>query len=87
MNAATQTFRLSAFISKLLGIGDIQSLIEHVQLLNLQDDESHKKTMENFKGASSYTGRDFQNTNEHLTKMGSLANIALMIPGMSGIMS
>ncbi|EDK39324.2 conserved hypothetical protein [Meyerozyma guilliermondii ATCC 6260] len=81
-----ETFRPSAFISKLLGIGDIQSLIEHVQSLNLQDDESHKKTMENFKEGK-FTLRDFQTQMNNFTKMGSLANIASMIPGMSGIMS
>lgn len=81
-----EVFKPSTFISKLLGIGDIQSLIEHVQLLNLQDDEGHKQTMENFKEGK-FTLRDFQTQMGNFMKMGPLTNIASMIPGMSGIMN
>ncbi|CCE86947.1 Piso0_005471 [Millerozyma farinosa CBS 7064] len=81
-----EVFKPSSFVSKLLGIGDIQSLIEHVQSLNLQDDESHKKTMENFKEGK-FTLRDFQTQMNNFMKMGPLTNIASMIPGMSNIMS
>lgn len=81
-----ETFKPSTFMSKLLGIGDIQSLIEHVQLLNLQDDENHKKTIENFKEGK-FTLRDFQTQMNNFLKMGPLTNIASMIPGMSNIMN
>ncbi|QBM90237.1 signal recognition particle subunit FFH/SRP54 srp54 [Metschnikowia aff. pulcherrima] len=81
-----EAFKPSSFISKLLGIGDIQSLIEHVLLLNLQDDEMHKKTIENFKEGK-FTLRDFQTQMNNFLKMGPLTNIASMIPGMSNIMS
>ncbi|CUM68497.1 uncharacterized protein PRCAT00006222001 [Priceomyces carsonii] len=81
-----EIFKPSSFISKLLGIGDIQSLIEHVQSLNLQDDASHKKTMENIKEGK-FTLRDFQTQMNNFLKMGPLTNIASMIPGMSSIMS
>ncbi|KSA03119.1 uncharacterized protein AC631_01132 [Debaryomyces fabryi] len=81
-----EIFKPQSFISKLLGIGDIQSLIEHVQSLNLQDDESHKKTIENFKEGK-FTLRDFQTQMNNFMKMGPLTNIASMIPGMSNIMS
>lgn len=81
-----ETFKPSSFISKMLGIGDIQSLIEHVQLLNLQDDEGHKKTIENFKEGK-FTLRDFQTQINNFLKMGPLTNIASMIPGMSNIMN
>lgn len=57
-----ESFKPTTFISKLLGIGDIQSLIEHVQSLNLQDDESHQQTIENFK-REIYLTR-FPNSNE-----------------------
>lgn len=80
-----EPFKPTTFILKLLGIGDIQSLIEHVQLLNLQDDESHKQTIENFKEGK-FTLRDFQTQMNNFLKMGPLTNIASMIPGMSGIM-
>lgn len=81
-----EVFKPSTFISKLLGIGDIQSLIEHVLLLNLQDDELHKKTIENFKEGK-FTLRDFQTQMNNFLKMGPLTNIASMIPGMSNIMN
>lgn len=81
-----EVFRPTTFISKLLGIGDIQSLIDHVQGLNLQDDENHKKTIENFKEGK-FTLRDFQTQMNNLLKMGPLTNIASMIPGMANIMS
>ncbi|QEL61545.1 hypothetical protein SBP28_003590 [Candidozyma auris] len=81
-----EVFKPSTFISKLLGIGDIQSLIEQVQSLNLQDDESHKQTIENFKEGK-FTLRDFQTQMNNFMKMGPLTNIASMIPGMSSIMS
>ncbi|ODV65261.1 signal recognition particle 54 kDa protein [Hyphopichia burtonii NRRL Y-1933] len=81
-----EIFKPTSFISKLLGIGDIQSLIEHVQGLNLQDDEGHKKTIENIKEGK-FTLRDFQTQMNNFMKMGPLTNIASMIPGMSNIMS
>lgn len=81
-----EPFKPSSFISQLLGIGDIQSLIDHVQSLDLQNDAGHKQTMENIKEGK-FTLKDFQNQMNNFLKMGSLANIASMIPGLSGIMS
>lgn len=80
-----EPFKPSSFISRLLGIGDIQSLLEHVKSLNLQDDEGHQKTMENFKEGK-FTLRDFQTQMNNFMKMGPLSNIASMIPGMSNLM-
>ena len=81
-----EIFKPTTFISKLLGIGDIQSLIEHVQSLDLQNDEGHKQTMENIKEGK-FTLKDFQNQMNNFMKMGPLTNIASMIPGLSNIMS
>ena len=81
-----EVFKPTTFISKLLGIGDIQSLIEHVQSLNLHQDEGHKQTIENIKEGK-FTLKDFQNQMNNFMKMGPLTNIASMIPGMSGLMS
>ncbi|KAI5969326.1 SRP54 [Candida margitis] len=81
-----EVFKPTTFISKLLGIGDIQSLIEHVQSLNLHQDEGHKQTIENIKEGK-FTLKDFQNQMNNFMKMGPLTNIASMIPGMSSIMS
>lgn len=81
-----EVFKPTSFISKLLGIGDIQSLMEHVQLLNLQNDESHVKSIENFKEGR-FTLKNYQTQMKNFLKMGPLTNIASMIPGMSNIMS
>ncbi|KAG7662223.1 SRP54 [[Candida] subhashii] len=81
-----EVFKPSTFISKLLGIGDIQGLIEHVQSLNLHQDESHKQTIENIKEGK-FTLKDFQNQMNNFLKMGPLTNIASMIPGLGNIMS
>ncbi|RCK62800.1 Signal recognition particle [Candida viswanathii] len=81
-----EIFKPTTFISKLLGIGDIQGLIEHVQSLNLHQDEGHKQTIENIKEGK-FTLKDFQNQMNNFLKMGPLTNIASMIPGMSNILS
>lgn len=81
-----EVFKPSTFISKLLGIGDIQGLIEHVQSLNLHQDEGHKQTIENIKEGK-FTLKDFQNQMNNFLKMGPLTNIASMIPGLGNIMS
>ncbi|RKP31932.1 signal recognition particle 54 kDa protein [Metschnikowia bicuspidata] len=81
-----EVFKPTLFISKLLGIGDIQSLMEHVQLLNLQDDENHQKSIENFKEGR-FTLKNYHTQMKNFLKMGPLTNIASMIPGMSNIMN
>lgn len=80
-----EPFKPSSFISKLLGIGDLQLLMDQVKSLNLQDDENHKKTMEHIKEGK-FTLRDFQTQMNNFMKMGPLTNIASMIPGMSNLM-
>lgn len=81
-----EIFKPTTFISKLLDIGDIQGLIEHVQSLNLHQDEGHKQTIEHIKEGK-FTLKDFQNQMNNFLKMGPLTNIASMIPGLSNIMS
>ncbi|CAI5755707.1 unnamed protein product [Candida verbasci] len=81
-----EVFKPTTFISKLLGIGDIQGLIEHVQSLNLHQDEGHKQTIENIKEGK-FTLKDFQNQMNNFLRMGPLTNIASMIPGLTNIMS
>ncbi|KAI5950783.1 SRP54 [Candida jiufengensis] len=81
-----EVFKPTTFISRLLGIGDIQGLIDHVQSLNLNNDEGHKQTIENIKEGK-FTLKDFQNQMNNFMKMGPLTNIASMIPGLSNIMS
>ncbi|GMM35128.1 RNA-binding signal recognition particle subunit [Saccharomycopsis crataegensis] len=77
-----ETFSPKSFISKLLGIGDIQGLMEHVKSLNLDQ----KDTIKNFQEGK-FTLRDFQTQMGNMMKMGPLSKIASMIPGMSNLMS
>lgn len=81
-----EIFKPTTFVLKLLGIGDIGSLIEHIQSLNLQDDEAHKQSLENIKEGK-FTLKDFQTHINNFSKMGPLTNIALMIPGFSSVIS
>jgi signal recognition particle subunit SRP54 len=73
-----ETFSPRSFISKLLGIGDIQGFMEHVQSLDLDN----KDTMKNFQEGK-FTLNDFQKQMQNILKMGPLTQIAGMIPGMS----
>lgn len=77
-----ESFVPKSFISRLLGIGDIQGLMEHVQSLNLDQ----KETMKNFTEGK-FTLRDYQSQMNNMLKMGPLSNIMSMIPGMSGMMN
>lgn len=72
-----ETFSPRSFISKLLGIGDIQGFMEHVQSLELDN----KDTMKNFQEGK-FTLNDFQKQMQNIMKMGPLSQIASMIPGM-----
>lgn len=76
-----ETFSPTQFISKLLGIGDIQGLMEHVKSLNLDQ----KDTMKNI-SEGKFTLQDFQNQMNNMLKMGPLSKIAQMLPGGMGQM-
>lgn len=72
-----ETFSPRSFISKLLGIVDIQGLMERVQSLDLDN----KDTMKNLQEGK-FTLNDFQKQMQNIMKMGPLSQIASMIPGM-----
>ncbi|ODV97772.1 hypothetical protein PACTADRAFT_47626 [Pachysolen tannophilus NRRL Y-2460] len=76
-----ETFQPRNFISKLLGIGDIQGLMEHVKSLNLDQ----KDTMKNL-SEGKFTLLDFQTQLNNMLKMGPLSKIASMLPGGLGQM-
>lgn len=77
-----ETFAPRSFISKLLGIGDIQGFMEHVQSLDLDN----KDTVKNFQEGK-FTLNDFQKQMQNIMKMGPLSQIANMIPGMGNMMN
>ncbi|SCW01309.1 LAFE_0D09736g1_1 [Lachancea fermentati] len=79
-----EKFSPKSFVSKLLGIGDIESLLEQFQTVS--NNEDTKATMENIQQGK-FTLLDFQKQMQTIMKMGPLSNIANMIPGMGNMMN
>lgn len=69
------------FISKLLGMGDVAGLVEHVQSLKLDQKDTIKHITEGV-----FTIRDLRDQLQNIMKMGPLSKMAGMIPGMSNMM-
>ena len=76
-----ERFAPQPFISKLLGMGDMQGLVEHVQALKLDKGETMKHVMEGV-----FTVRDLRDQLQNIMKMGPLSKMAGMIPGLSNMM-
>ncbi|KAK5166417.1 Signal recognition particle [Saxophila tyrrhenica] len=76
-----ERFNPQSFVSKLLGMGDMQGLMELVQSQNLDQ----KPTMKNI-SAGKFTVRDMRDQIQNVTKMGPLSKMAGMIPGMGNMM-
>ena len=76
-----ERFVPNSFVSKLLGMGDMQGLMEHVQSLKLDQKDSMKHIMEGV-----FTVRDLRDQLSNVRKMGPLSKMAGMIPGLSGMM-
>lgn len=69
------------FVSKLLGMGDMAGLVEHVQSLKLDQKDTIKHITEGV-----FTIRDLRDQLQNIMKMGPLSKMAGMIPGMSNMM-
>lgn len=76
-----EKFNPQSFVSKLLGMGDVQGLMEHVQTLKLDQKETMKNITE-----GRFTVRDLRDQIQNISKMGPLSKMAGMIPGLSGMM-
>ncbi|KAF2455554.1 SRP54-type protein [Lineolata rhizophorae] len=76
-----ERFDPRAFVGKLLGMGDMQGLMEHVQSLKLDQ----KDTMKHI-ASGVFTVRDLRDQLSNITKMGPLSKMAGMIPGLSNAM-
>lgn len=76
-----ERFAPEKFVQKLLGMGDIQGLVEHVQSLKLDQKDTMKHIAEGV-----FTVRDLRDQLSNIMKMGPLSKMAGMIPGMSGMM-
>lgn len=76
-----ERFSPQPFVSKLLGMGDMQGLVEHVQSLKLDQKDTMKHIAEGV-----FTVRDLRDQLSNIMKMGPLSKMAGMIPGLSQMM-
>lgn len=76
-----ERFSPQPFVSKLLGMGDMQGLVEHVQALKLDQKDTMKHIAEGV-----FTVRDLRDQLQNIMKMGPLSKMAGMIPGLGQMM-
>jgi signal recognition particle subunit SRP54 len=76
-----ERFNPESFVSKLLGMGDMAGLVEHVQSLKLDQKDTMKHIAE-----GQFTVRDLRDQFNNIMKMGPLSKMAGMIPGLGGLM-
>lgn len=74
-----EPFKTKPFVSKLLGMGDIEGLIDKVNELKLEDNE---ELLEKIKHGQ-FTMRDMYEQFQNIMKMGPFSQIMGMIPGFS----
>ena len=75
-----EEFEASSFIKRLLGLGDIEGLMQKVQQ-NMTTKKT-KKLMENLKEGK-FTLRDMRDQFTQVMSMGSISQLASMIPGLN----
>ncbi|KAF8460673.1 SRP54-type protein [Kalaharituber pfeilii] len=73
-----ERFEPKRFVSRLLGMGDVQGLVEHVQSLKLDQKDTMKHIAEGV-----FTVRDLRDQLGNIMKMGPLSKMAGMIPGLA----
>ncbi|KAK2163246.1 hypothetical protein LSH36_83g04089 [Paralvinella palmiformis] len=73
-----EPFKVQPFISKLLGMGDIEGLIDKVNELKLDDNEELMKKLKH----GQFTLRDMYEQFQNIMKMGPFSQIMSMIPGL-----
>ena len=74
-----ETFNPESFISRLLGLGDLEGLLEKVQ--SAVDEKSQKKLKKNLEEGT-FNLRDFQQQLKQMSGMGSMSKMLEMIPGL-----
>src|SRR3989344_1524593 len=79
-----EIFSPSAFISRILGLGDLESLIEKVKTATEFDEKKQKQIQEKLEEGR-FNLRDLQEQLKSMSGMGSLSKLAEMIPGFSGL--
>lgn len=75
-----EAFKVQPFVSKLLGMGDIEGLIDKVNELKLDDNEELMKKLKH----GQFTLRDMYEQFQNIMKMGPFSQIMSMIPGLGG---
>ncbi|KAJ5850661.1 Signal recognition particle SRP54 subunit M-domain [Penicillium solitum] len=78
-----ERFEPRAFVQKLLGMGDVAGLVEHVQAMT-KDSAGAKETYKHI-AEGIYTLRDFRENITSIMKMGPLSKLSGMIPGLSNM--
>lgn len=73
-----EPFKVQPFVSKLLGMGDIEGLIDKVSELKLDDNEELMKKLKQ----GQFTLRDMYEQFQNILKMGPFSQIMSMIPGL-----
>ncbi|KAJ5109353.1 hypothetical protein N7456_006028 [Penicillium angulare] len=76
-----ERFEPRSFINKLLGLGDMAGLLDHVQAIT---SDSSKETYKHI-AEGIYTVRDFRENITSIMKMGPLSKLGGMIPGLSNL--
>ncbi|EIM21564.1 signal recognition particle protein [Wallemia mellicola CBS 633.66] len=79
------TFRPRPFVQQLLGMGDMQGLLEHVQDVAMSDPDKQKELAKKFEQGS-LSIRDWAEQIKNVTKLGPISKIAGMIPGLNADM-
>ena len=85
-----EKFSPGPFISKMLGMGDLTGLMEHVQDMqaaNGMDAQEKREEMMKKMQAGIFTIRDMRDQLSNVMSMGPLSKLAGMIPGMGDMLS
>jgi len=77
-----ETFNPQSFVSRILGMGDLEGLLEKVE--SAMDKDSQKKLKEKMEKGE-FDLRDFQEQIKSMSSMGSMSKMLDMIPGLSGL--
>jgi len=77
-----ESFNPQSFVSRILGMGDLEGLLEKVQ--SATDSNSQKNLKERLEKGE-FNLRDFQEQIKSMSSMGSMDKILDMIPGFSGL--
>ncbi len=79
-----ETFNPSSFISRILGLGDLESLVEKVQTATSFNEKYQKKLKKKLEQGK-IDLRDLQEQLKSMKSMGSLSKLAEMIPGFGKV--